>query len=197
MKIPSQFSYSLFEPLKKYRNFVGLIIVVTTACIFCAIMAGIKFNNSSMLISFSNVTIVKFLRGNSGFGGMLFSNIFTISIFSAVIIISSCKRYTVSIGVFFYAYYVYAQSLTLIAFVLEFGIINTFVIAFCMLIIMLAMFFLLLELFLNCLECRISAVYIKQAFTKCLPILIIIVLLLLVESLVFFMLRNYVIVLVY
>ena len=197
MKISSQFSYSLIEPLKKYRNFVGLMVVVTTVSIFCSVMAGIKFNNSSMLISFSNVTAVKFLRGASGFGGMLFSNIFTISIFSIIIISSSCKRYTISIGIFFYAYYVYVQSLTLIAFVLEFGVINTLVIAFCMLIVMLIMFLLLLELFLNCLECCTNTFYFKRALIRCLPILIMMLLLLLSESVMFLVLKNYVIVLVY
>lgn len=197
MKIPSKFSYSLFEPLKKHRSFVNLIAILTAVCIFCAVMAGIKFNNSSLLISFSNVTIVKFLRGSSGFGGMLFSNIFAVSIFSLIIISSSCKKYTISIGVFFYSYYVYAQSLTLIAFVLEYGIINTLVIAFCMLIIMFVMFFLMLELFLNCLECQNDNFYFKRAFVECLPILTMIILLLLAESIIFFVLRNYIIVLVY
>lgn len=197
MKIPSKFSYSLLESLKRHRSFVTFIILLTGACIFCAVLAGIKLNNSSLLISFSNVTIVKFLRGSSGFGGMLFSNIFTVGIFSLIIISSSCKRYSISIGVFFYCYYVYAQSLTLIAFVLEYGIINTLVVAFCMLIIMFVMFFLMLELFLNCLECQNDNFYFKRAFSECLPILTMIILLLLAESVIFFVLRNYIIVLVY
>ena len=197
MRIPSKFSHQLIEPVKKHRAFVNLIIIITGVCIFCAVLAGIKFNKSSMLISFSNVTIVKFLRGSSGLGGMLFSNILTISIFSLIIISSCCKRYTISIGVFFYAYYVYAQSLTLIAFVLEYGLINTLVIAFCMLLIMFAMFFLLLELFVNCIECQNDNFYFRRAFSQCIPILVMMGLLLLAESVTFFVLRNYVIVLVY
>lgn len=197
MKIPHRFSYSLFENIKRHRNFVSFIFVLIGVCIFCAVMAGIKFSNSSLLISFSNVVIVKFLRGSTGFGGMLFTNIFTLSVFSIIIMSSCCKKYTVSIGIFFYAYYVYAQTLTLIAFILEYGIINTLVIAFCMLICLLLMLFLLLELFLICLECQGNHFYFKSSFYACLPILILIALLLIAQSIVFFVLRNYIIVLVY
>ena len=197
MKFPSRFSYSFTEPIKKHRSFVGFMLVLVGVCIFCAVLAGIKFSNSSLLISFSNVTTVKFLRGSTGFGGMLFSNIFTISVFSVIIISSCCKKYTISIGIFFYAYYVYAQSLTLIAFILEYGIINTLVIAFCMLLCMLIMMFLLLELFLICLDCQNETFYFKRATANCFFILILIIVLLILQSIVFFVLRNYIIVLVY
>lgn len=197
MKSYPKLTYSLFEPLKKHRNFAIFIVLLVCMCIFCAVLAGIKFSNSSLLISFSNVAIVKFLRGTSGFGGMLFSNLLTISIFSSIIISSCCKKYTISIGVFFYCYYVYAQTLTLIAFILEYGIINTLVIAFCMLIFMFFSFFLLLELFLICLDCQNQYLYFKTSFTNCLPIFIFILALLLCQSIIFFVLRNYVIVLVY
>ena len=197
MKRYRSFSYNIFEPIKRHRTFVGLMLIIISACIFCAIMAGIKFNKSSLLISFSNVTIVKFLRGSSGFGGMLFSNILTLSIFAIIIILSCCKKYTISIGIFFYAYYVYAQTLTLIAFMLEYGIINTLVIAFCMLLCMLVSIFLLLELFLVCIEFQNEYLYLKNALHTCLPILIVMYLVLIAQSLIFLVLRNYVIVLVY
>lgn len=197
MKISNRFSYSIFEPIKKHRSFVGFMIVLIGVCIFCAVMAGIKFSNSSLLISFSNVVIVKFLRGSTGFGGMLFTNLFTIGVFSVIIITSCCKKYTISIGIFFYAYYVYAQTLTLIAFMLEYGIINTLVIVFCMLICLVVMLFLLLELFLICIDCQSDIFYFKHSFVNCLPIIVFIVLLLIAQSIIFFVLRNYVIVLVY
>ncbi len=197
MKRYGKFSYSLFEPIKKHHSFVGFIIILIGVCIFCAVLAGIKFSNSSLLISFSNVSIVKFLRGSSGFGGMLFTNLFSIGIFSIIIICSCCKRYTISLGIFFYGYYVYAQTLTLIAFVLEYGIINTLVIAFCMLLCMLISFFLLLELFLICLDFQNEHFYFKSAISNCMPILIFITILLIGQSIIFFVMRNYVIVLVY
>lgn len=197
MKYPYRFSYSFLEPIKKHRNFVGFMIMIIGVCIFCAVLASIKFSKSALLISFSNVSIVKFLRGSSGFGGMLFNNLFSIAIFAIIIISSCCKKYTISIGIFFYAYFTYAQTLTLIAFMLEYGIINTLVIAFCMLIFLVANLFLLLELFLLCLECQNCHNYFKTSFITCLPILIFICLLLIFQSTIFFVLRNYVIVLVY
>ena len=197
MKNLPRFSYSFIEPIKKHRAFVSFVVLLIGVCVFCAVLAGIKFSNSSLLISFSNVTIVKFLRGSSGFGGMLFTNLFTIGIFSSIIICSCCKKYTISIGIFFYAYYIYAQMLTLIAFVLEYGIINTLVIAFCMLLFMCVSIFLLMELFLLCLDCQNDIPYLKRAFINCLPIILFVILSLLVQCIMFFILRNYVIVLVY
>ena len=197
MKYPSRFSYSFFEPIKRHRTFVSFMIVIIGVCIFCAVLASIKFSKSSLLISFSNVSIVKYLRGSSGFGGMLFINLFSISIFAIIIISSCCKKYTISIGVFFYAYFAYAQILTLIAFTLEYGIINTIVISFCMLIFLVATLFLLLELFLLCFECQNCHNYFKTSFITCMPILVFICLLLIFQSIIFFVLRNYIIVLVY
>ena len=197
MKFPNRFSYSLFEPIKKHRALTSLIIVIIGVCIFCAILSGIKFSNSSLVINFSNVSIVKFLRDTSGFGGMLFTNLFSISVFCTIIISSCCKKYTISIGLFFYGYYVYSQVLTLIAFVLEFGIINTLVISFCLLIGMLIIFFLLLDLFVICIDFQNEHLYFKSALYQCIPILIIISIVLLSQSLIFLILKNYILILVY
>lgn len=197
MKIPHKFSYDIMEPVKKHRGFVWLIITLTGVCVFFAVLSAIKFNKSALLISFSNVSIVKFLRGSSGFGGMLFSNILTTTIFAGIIVASGCKKYTISIGVFFYSYYVYAQTLILIAFMLEYGIINTIVVAFCMLISMSVMMFLLLELFMVSLECQNNTYYFRYAFGRCMPVFAMMLLLLVLQAIIFFVLRNYMIVLVY
>ena len=197
MKVLPKISYSFIDPIKRHRTFVCLMLILISVCIFCAIMAGIKFNNSTLIISFNNVTVVKFLRGNSGLGGMIFTNFLTIAIFSAIIIVSCCKKYTISIGIFFYCYYVYVQTLVLIAFVLEYGIINTLVIAFCILIFMLLTIFLMLQLFLICLECQTSYQYLKTSTINCIPILIFIMGVLIVQALTFFVLKSYIIILVY
>lgn len=197
MKLPVKFSYSFTESIKRHKSFVSLALIIVGVCVFCAVLAGIKFNNSSMLISFSNVVVVKFLRDSIGFAGMLFTNIFVISVFSVIIIFSGIKRYTITIGLFFYGYYVYAQTLTLIAFILEYGIINTLVIAVCMLISMLAILFLLLHLFLACLDCQNENMYFKRVIINCIPIFIFMGIVLLCQNVVFLVLRNFIIVLVY
>lgn len=192
-----RFSYSFIEPIKRHRAFVNFILCLICVCIFCAILAGIKFNKSSMLISFSNVSIVKYLRDTSSFSSMLFSNLLSVCVFAGIIMLSCRKKYTISIGIFFYAYYIYAQTLTLIAFVLEYGLINTLVIAFTMLLCFCVMAFLLLHLFLICLEIQCEHNYFKILLPACLPILICIATLIICQSIIFFVLRNYVIVLVY
>lgn len=197
MKLPIRFSYSFVEPMRRHKAFVNFMLCIIGVCIFCAILAGIKFNKSSMLISFSNVSIVKYLRDKSSFSGMLVSNILSVCVFAVIIMLSCRKKYTISIGIFFYAYYVYAQTLTLIAFALEFGLINTLVIAFTMLLCTGAMAFLLLHLFLICLEIQCEHNYFKILISCCMPILVCIAILILCENIVFFVLRNYVIVLVY
>ncbi len=197
MKLPVRFSYSFTESIKRHKSFVSLVVMIVGVCIFCAVLAGIKFNNSSMLISFSNVVVVKFLRDSIGFAGMLFTNIFVIAVFSTIIILSGIKKYSITIGLFFYGYYVYAQTLTLIAFVLEYGIINTLVIAVCMLIGMVVTLFLLLHLFLICIDCQNETMYIKRVISISIPIFIFIGIALLAQNIVFLVLRNFIIVLVY
>lgn len=197
MKIPPRISYSFIEPIKRHRGFVWFILILICVCIFCAVLSALKFNKSTLVISFNNVTVVRFLRGSSGIGGMIFTNILSVSIFCTIIILSCCKKYSVSIGIFFYCYYVYVQTLILIAFILEFGIINTLAIAFCMLIFMCIIIFLLLHLFLICLECQPSYQYFKTSLANCVPLLIFIAITLVAQALIFFVLKNYIIVLVY
>lgn len=197
MKPPIKFSYSFIEPIKRHKSFAGFMLIVIGVCIFCAVLAGMKFNNNSLLLSFSNVVVVKFLRGNTGFGGMLFNNIFAIAVFSVIIVVSCIKKYSISIGIFFYGYYVYAQMLTLIAFVLEYGLFNTLVVAMCMLITTVVLIFLLLELFLICLDCQCEFNYFKFAFKMCVPIFVCMIIILLIQNIVFFVLKNYIILLVY
>lgn len=197
MKLPIRFSYSFIEPIKRHRAFVNFILCLVGVCIFCAVLAGIKFNKSSMLISFSNVSIVKYLRDTSSFSAMLFSNLLSACVFAGIIMLSCRKKYTISIGIFFYAYYIYAQTLTLIAFVLEYGLINTLVIAFTMLLCFCVMAFLLLHLFLICIEIQCEHNYFKILISACLPILVCIAILIICQNMMFFVLRNYVIVLVY
>lgn len=197
MKISPRISYSLIDPIKRHRLFVSFMITLVCVCVFCAVLAGLKFNKSTLIISFNNVIVVKFLRGSSGIGGLIFSNIFTILIFCTIIILSCCKKYTISIGIFFYCYYVYVQFLILLAFILEFGIINTLAIAFCMLIFLCVLIFLMLHLFLICIECQGYQQYFKTSLINCIPILIFIILSLVIQSLIFLVLKNYVIILVY
>ena len=128
---------------------------------------------------------------------MLFTTLFSLSIFAIIIVCSCYKKYTISVGIFFYAYYVYAQTLTLIAFMLEYGIINTLVIVFCMLISLIVSIFLLLELFLLCLDLNNENYYFKCAFKTCIPIFVLISFMLLLQTIIFFVLKNYLIVIVY
>lgn len=197
MKLPLRFSYSFVEPIKRHRAFVSFVSCIIGVCVFCAVLAGIKYNKSTLLLSFSNIAVVKYLRDSTSFSAMLFSNIFSVCIFAVIIMCSCRKKYTISIGIFFYAYYVYAQTLTLIAFVLEYGIINTLVIAFCMLLSTCVMTFLLLHLFLICLELQCESLYFKLLFPSCFPVICCILGVLLAENIIFFVLRNYVILLVY
>lgn len=197
MKVSPRISYSFIEPIKRHRIFACFMLTLICVCIFCAVMSGIKFSNSTLIISFNNVALVKFLRGSSGLGGMIFTNIFSVAIFCAIIMLSCFKKYTISIGVFFYGYYVYVQSLILIAFILEYGIINTLAISFCMLIFMFLIVFLMLHLFLICLECQNSYQYFKTSTINCVPILIFIIAVLVIQALTFFVLKSYIIILVY
>lgn len=197
MKVPIKWAYSFIEPIRRHKSFVGLVLIIVGSCIFAGILAGIKYNNSSLLLSFSNVVVVKFLRGSTGFAGMMFSNIFIVMIFSGIIIVSCRKKYFVSIGLFFYGYYVYAQTLTLLAFLLEYGIMNTFVIAVCMLLYMIIMLFLFLQLFLIGLDMQSECNYFKSAVINCLPILLCIALTIIIQCVVLMVLKNFIIVLVY
>lgn len=173
----------------------GLIIGLIVAMIL-GIVGGIQINNSMFPQDFSNVSYVKFLKGSSGFVGFFFTSLFTILIFVSIILITSCKKFLLPIGILFFMYFVYTQTVTIISICTEFGFFNTIILVVYLIIISLIYFAILLLITVQCCDC-VGAMYFRLALKNILPLIVSLVLIVLINVLFLMTLKNFVIILVY
>lgn len=174
---------------------VCLIIGIITSMIL-GIIGGVQINNSMFPQDFSNVSYVKFLKGSSGFAGFFFMSVFTILIFCFIIFISSVKRFLMPIGILFFMYFVYTQTVTIISISIEFGFFNTIILVVFLIIISILYFSVLLLITVQCCDC-IGPMYFRLALKNVLPLLILLITIILVNVLFLMTLKNFVIILVY
>lgn len=173
---------------------VGLIIGIVISLVL-GIVGGVQLNNSMFPQDFSNVSYVKFLKG-SGFATFFFSLLFSILIFALIIFISCCRKIFIPIGILFFMYFVYAQTVTIISVSTEFGFFNTLILVVFLIIVSLIYFSLLLLLMVQCCDCS-GPMYFRIALKSILPLLVCIALVVLVNVIFLMILKNFVIILVY
>lgn len=174
---------------------IGLILGIIVSMIL-GVVGGIQINNSMFPQDFSNVSYVKFLKGSTGFAGFFFTSIFTIIIFVAIIFVTSCKKFLIPIGILFFMYFVYTQTVTIISICTEFGFFNTIILVVFLIIISLFYFAFLLLITVQCCDC-VGPMYFRLAIKSIFPLLIALALLVLINVLFLMTLKNFVIILVY
>lgn len=181
---------------KRHKILTTGLIVGIVASMILGIIGGVQINNSMFPQDFSNVSYVKFLKGSSGFAGFFFTSVFTVMIFTFIIFITSCKKYLLPIGILFFMYFVYTQTVTIISISIEFGFFNTIILVVFLIIISLMYFILLLLITVQCCDC-VGPMYFRLAFKSIIPLLITLTVLILVNVLFLMTLKNFVIILVY
>ena len=160
------------------------------------IVGGIQINKSMFPQDFSNVSYVKFLKGSSGFAGFFFTSLFTVLLFTAIIYVCGCKIFLIPIGVLFFMYFVYTQTVTIISISIEFGFFNTIILVVFLIIISLIYFAILLLITIQCCDCM-GTMYFRTALKNIFPLIIILSLIVLINVLFLMTLKNFVIILVY
>lgn len=186
-----------FTACKKHKLLVISLIIATVVMIVIAIVSGIQLNKSMFPQDFSNISYVKFLKGKGGFVSFMFSTLFSTSIFIVVIWISSVKRYLIPIGLLFYLYYVYSQTITIVSVMLDFGFFNTIIVIVYLIIITFIYFFLFILLIACTADCAGEMKFFSISFRVIVPILIMFVVTIIFSAIILLSLKNFVIVLVY
>ena len=160
------------------------------------VVGGIQLNNSMFPQDFSNVSYVKFLKGSTGFAGFFFSALLTILVFCLIIYFCCCKRILWPIGILFFLYFVYVQTVTIISVSTEFGFFNTIILVIYLIVVSLVYFTLFLLFVVCCCDCC-GHMYFSTASKTVLPVLLCFIMVILINVLFLMILKGFVIILVY
>ena len=190
------FDYS-FDCCKRHKLFFSSLLVATVIIIVIAVFGGIKLQKSMFPQNFSNVAYIKFLKSSSGFVAFMFNSLFTNFIFVGIIWTTSCRSWSIWIGILFYLYFVYAQVVTIISISMEFGFFNTIIIVIYISIMTIIYIFLYLMIIMDCGSCCNNISYFSVSIKLLVPMLLTFVFVIVANSIFLMSLRNFVIILVY
>ncbi len=191
----------LFECLKRKKGYFFILIVFSIIAIVLGVIAAINFGGGVFAIDLSNIAYIRFLKGDSGFMSMYFGLVLSLLIFFLAIITSNCKPYLIPIGLLFYLYLVYSQTVILMSVILIYGILNCIILVALLLVhtIIVWLLFLLILCEISCFT-NLNG-YFKSCFSfkssKIMIYLICLLLITFVFSLILLILKNYVVLLIF
>lgn len=191
----------VFSPLKQKKGYVILLILTSIVAIILAIFASINFSSGFLTIDLSNISYIKFLKGDCGMASMIFSTLFSLMIFFIIIWICHCKPYLTPLSIIFYLYLVYSQTIILVSLIMIYGFFNCIILAMILFIYFLATWFLFV-LSITHMSCNMREQdYFRCCFdinrSKFLVTLILIIITTLIFSFTITILKNFIILLVY
>ncbi len=192
----SLFDHS-FNSCKRHKVITIWLVVALLVSLVLGVIAGIQIHKSAFPQDFSNVGYVRYLRDSVGFSGFIFTEIFTILVFVFVAILTCGNVWSFALGVLFFMYFCYAQTVTIVSISMEFGFFNTIILMIFLIIINLIYFYLLLLVIVECFDCAGMPNYWGGCFMIILPLLISFLVVALINGLFLMVLKNFVFILVY
>lgn len=186
-----------FNACKRHKALTITLIVCVIVGIILGIVGGVQINNGMFPLDFSNVAYVKFLQNKLGFAGFLFTELFTLLIFILIIIISGINVWFIGIGILFFMYFVYAQTVTIISITMDFGFFNTIILLIFLVVISFCYFYLFVLAILQIFDCCGMHNYFFGCLKILLPIFLAFTIVVLCNVIFMMTLKNFVFVLVY
>lgn len=182
---------------KRHKVLMFFVVAMIIVCIILGVFSGIKINHSLFPQDFSNVVYIKFLKGSTGFSGFLFSQIFTLIFFMAIILLCSITVWLIPIGLLFLLYFVYSQTVTIISISMEFGFFNTLILLVILIAVTFCYFILFCLIFMLCVDNCGAPKYLSNCTCDVLPIVLVCLAVVLINTIILLMMRKFVFILVY
>lgn len=187
--------------LRQKRGFLIFLILLTIVLIVLGVIASINFSGGVLVVDLSNISYIQFLKEECSFVSLIFKLLLSLLIFMLVIALSGIKPFLLPLGLVFYGYLVYSQTVIFVSMILIYGFFNCVIFALLLLLYVLAIcfVFVLFVLEISC-HCNTNN-YFKTIFnwnnSNVLLYLIFIVLLTLIFCILLTILKSFVLLLIY
>ena len=197
----NRFFGGLFDCIKRRKGYFVILLFLSVGAVILGVVAAINFGGGVFTIDLSNISYMRFLKGEASFVSMMFGLILSLLVFFAVILICHYKPFLMPLGIVFYLYLVYSQAVIFMSIILIYGILNCVILSVLLLVYSLVvwMLFLLILCEISCLTNSFG--YFKSCFSfkesKVLAYLTCVIIITLIFSFVLTILKSYVILLIF
>lgn len=183
------------------KGLLIFVLILTLAMIVLGVIAAINFSGGVLVVDLSHISYIQFLKDDCSFISLMFKLLLSLLIFLIIIALCGSKNYLFPLGVLFYCYLVYSQTVIFVSLIMVYGFFNCVIFALFLLIYILLVcsVFVLLTIEISC--CGNNSGYFK---TLCnwhqslfIFYLITIILLTFIFCLILTILKSFVLLLVY
>lgn len=191
---------SLFEGIRVKKGYFILLCVASLAAIILGVFAGVNFSGGALTINLNNISYIQFLKEECSFVSLIFKMLLGVGIFFLIILLCSSKSFLLPLGILFYLYFVYSQTVIFISLIMIYGFFNCVVLALLLLVYIVLIILVFILAMLEMFGLTNDSCYFKCCFTnqsKILIFLIMLVLLTIIFAIVIALLKSFVILLVF
>ena len=187
--------------MRQKRLLFIFLLILTVVLIILGVIASVNFSGGVLVVDLSNISYIQFLKEECSFVSLIFKLLLSLFIFLLVICLCGIKPYLLPLGILFYGYLIYSQTVIFMSMILIYGFFNCVIFALLLLIyiVVISFVFILFVLEISCF-CN-SNNYFKSIFnwrnSNVLLYLISVVLLTLIFCIVLNILKSFVLLLVY
>lgn len=194
----NMFISQMFGNVKQKKGYALFLMLLGLTAIILGIVAVVNFGD--VTIDLTHIAYIKFLRGG-GVGGMFFGMFLSVSIFFLGIVVCHLKKFLIPLGLVFYFYLVYSQTVVFVSIITIYGFFNCVILAMYLMV-----YFLLLWAVFIFFMCEIIGLsgcnnYFKTCFSfresKVFVWFIFVLILTLLFSLILVILKKFVILLIF
>lgn len=120
--------------LAQKKGLFLFLILFSILLIVIGVVAAINLSGSDLVVDFSHISYIKFLKNESGFVSFVFKLLISLLIFLLIICLCGVKAYLMPVGILFYGYLVYSQVVIFVSMIMYYGIFNCLIFA-CLLLV--------------------------------------------------------------
>lgn len=103
--------FKLFEVFKENKKITLFFILIAAIGLFTGIFAAIRYHSGFTLLDFNDFSLTSYLNGELGTSGLFYSRLFSVSIVSTIVLISSFSIYLIPVNFIVLIYRSYLLSL--------------------------------------------------------------------------------------
>lgn len=194
------FFENIFSSIKKQKLLFICLIFFSLIMIILGIFSAINFEGGILTIKLDNVLYVKFLKNSCSFVYLIFGTLVAYLLIISVILVCCSQKYLLPISILFYFYFVYSQVVIFTSLILIYGFFNVILLLILLIVYLLTLFFIFMLII-----CELLSVnrfnYFKNCFNasqSCFIYLLIAILLLItLFSVILWILKSFIILLIF
>lgn len=187
--------------LRQKKGLFIFLILFSIVLVILGVVAAINFSGGVLVVDLSNISYIQFLKDECSFFSLMFKLLLSLVIFMIVIFLCGIKTYFFPLGLLFYGYLVYSQTVIFISMILIYGFFNCVIFAL-LLLIYIIIVCCVFVLFVSEISCYCNSTnYFKTVFnwrsSNVLLYLILTILITLIFCVILTILKSFVLLLVY